>query len=79
VTEDAYHNARTDEVNRVRALGRQEQEVRRLADERWRRRLSALGPGTQVPDPTGFAPCCTVDMAPYPDVIHPALEVEDAA
>lgn len=69
MTEDAYHNARTDEVNRVRALGRQEQEVRRLADERWRRRLSALGPGTQVPDPD-FAGCVW-DEAPYPAPIIP--------
>jgi hypothetical protein len=51
VTDNAYHNARLDEANRfraLRALQHQEAEVRRLAEERWQRRLWATMPVASI-------------------------------
>jgi hypothetical protein len=71
MTDNAYHNARTDEANRVRALKRHEADVRRLERERFARRLSALCPGTAIEDPD--FPGCFHDQAPYPDPIREGL------
>lgn len=44
MTDSDYHNLRLDEANRVRALAKQEADVRRMTEERWQRRLWATMP-----------------------------------
>jgi hypothetical protein len=47
-------------------LAKHELTIMAREDARHRRRLAALGPATSRIDPTGFAPGCLIDDAPYP-------------
>ncbi len=56
MTSEEYHGIRQDETNRLRALRKQEAEVRRMTEERWQRRILPLL-ANENPVETDFGGC----------------------